>query len=234
MAFSWPTGLERVAEQMESIALVRSLVSKEGDHQRGTYLVKTGYRPDPTAVHPSIGAICCHELPAAGTEIPRHISILPNQWPARGGFLGDEFDAFKTGDPAKKVSDVTARVADPRIAAAAGRPGRARSAASRRGRQRGGRSDAARRARPRRAADDDLRAAARRSTSSQEPAGAAGRVRRHAVRPRLPGRAAADRGRRALRRSDARRLGQPRQQPRDSTAAEDDSRSGLRRPRRPI
>ncbi len=100
-------GLELVAEQMESIALVRSLVSKEGDHERGTYLAKTGYRPDPTAVHPSIGAICCHELPLAKTEIPRHISILPGQWPPRGGFLGDGYDAFKADDPAGPVPDVS-------------------------------------------------------------------------------------------------------------------------------
>ena len=110
-------GLERVAEQMASLAIVRSLVSKEGDHQRGTYLVKTGYRPDPTAVHPAIGAICCHELPAAGTDIPRHISILSNQWSARGGFLGDQFDAFQAGDPAEKVADVVPRVSEERLAA---------------------------------------------------------------------------------------------------------------------
>jgi uncharacterized protein (DUF1501 family) len=109
-------GLERVAEQMASLAIVRSLVSKEGDHQRGTYLVKTGYRPDPTAVHPAIGAICCHELPAAGAGIPRHISILPNQWPARCGFLGDQFDAFQAGDPAEKVADVVSRVSEDRLA----------------------------------------------------------------------------------------------------------------------
>ena len=36
---------------MGAISLVRSLVSKEGDHERGTYLLKTGYRPDPTLVH---------------------------------------------------------------------------------------------------------------------------------------------------------------------------------------
>jgi uncharacterized protein (DUF1501 family) len=107
-------GLERTAAQMASIALVRSLVSKEGDHERGTYLVKTGYRPDPTAVHPSIGAICCHELPGGGTDIPRHVSILPGQWPGRGGFLGDEYDAFKTGDPAGKIADVGPRVSQPR------------------------------------------------------------------------------------------------------------------------
>src|SRR5207302_8357753 len=100
-------GFELLAEQMPSVSLVRSLVSKEGDHERGTYLVKTGYRPDPTVIHPSIGAICCKELPAGKTEVPRHIAILPRQWPARGGFLGDEYDAFKTGDPAEKVPDVT-------------------------------------------------------------------------------------------------------------------------------
>jgi uncharacterized protein (DUF1501 family) len=107
-------GLDRVAQIMQSIAVVRSLVSKEGDHERGTYLVKTGYRPNPTAVHPSIGAICCHELPTGGSDIPRHISILPGQWPSRGGFLGDEFDAFKVGDPIDKIADVAARVSEPR------------------------------------------------------------------------------------------------------------------------
>ena len=59
-------GLERVAAEMGSIALLRSMTSKEGDHERGTYTMKTGFRPDPTVIHPSIGAVLCHELPAAG------------------------------------------------------------------------------------------------------------------------------------------------------------------------
>ena len=37
------------------------VVSKEGDHERATYNVKTGFRPDPTLVHPSLGAIVCHQ-----------------------------------------------------------------------------------------------------------------------------------------------------------------------------
>lgn len=108
-------GFERVAAEMGSISLVRSLVSKEGDHERGTYFVKTGYRPDPTVMHPSLGAICCHELSPGRTEIPRHISILPGQWPSRGGFLGDQYDAFKTFDPREKVPDVAPRVAPARV-----------------------------------------------------------------------------------------------------------------------
>jgi len=103
-------GYERLADVMSEVSLIRSMVSKEGDHERGLYLAKTGYRPDVTADYPSIGAICCHELPVGRTEIPRHVSILTNKWPARGGFLGAEYDAFQTGDPLQKLPDVTAQV----------------------------------------------------------------------------------------------------------------------------
>jgi uncharacterized protein (DUF1501 family) len=86
-------------------------------------------------VHPSIGAICCHQLPLAGAEMPRHISILPQQWPGRGGLLGNQYDAFQTGDPRQKVPDITAavdaardaaRFADQRVVDAAFAAGRAR------------------------------------------------------------------------------------------------------------
>jgi hypothetical protein len=103
-------GFEQLADLMGDVSLVRSMVSKEGDHERGTYQLKTGYRPDPTVEHPSIGAICCHELPVGDTAIPRHVSILPAQWPARGGLLGGEFDAFQVPDPAGKLPDVTPSV----------------------------------------------------------------------------------------------------------------------------
>jgi hypothetical protein len=103
-------GFERLAEEMESISLIRSMTSKEGDHERGTYTLKTGFRPDPTVIYPSIGAVACHELAVNKTEIPRHVSILSSQWPARGGYLGDKYDAFLMDDPAKPVPDTKAEV----------------------------------------------------------------------------------------------------------------------------
>jgi uncharacterized protein (DUF1501 family) len=109
-------GLERLADQMAHVSLVRSLWSKEGDHERGTYTLKTGFRPDPTVTHPSLGAIVCHDTPAAGVDIPRHVSILPTEWPARGGLLGAEYDAFKVYDPADKVPDTTPHVSPDRFA----------------------------------------------------------------------------------------------------------------------
>ncbi len=108
------SGLPRTAEELGSVALVRSMVSGEGDHERATYAMKTGYRPDPTMVHPAIGAILCHELPGAGTDIPRHVSILPGQWPARGGFLGDQYDALLTDDPSAPVPDTRSQTSSER------------------------------------------------------------------------------------------------------------------------
>lgn len=103
-------GLEQTAEVADRLAIVRATQSAEGDHERGTYAVKTGYRPTPAAVHPSLGAIVCHQFRDQHVDLPRHISILPGQWPGRGGFLGDEFDAFKTFDPQNPIPDVKAYV----------------------------------------------------------------------------------------------------------------------------
>lgn len=107
-------GMPHVAEMMDTFSIVRNVVSKEGDHERANYNVKTGYRPDPTLVHPSIGALLAHQLPKGKTEIPRHVSIFSGGWPSRGGYLGDQFDAFKTGDPNSPIPDVLKRVSDQR------------------------------------------------------------------------------------------------------------------------
>ena len=101
--------LPQVADHMDRLSLVRAVTSKEGDHERAAYNIKTGFRPDPTLVHPSLGAIVCHQT-TDNVEIPRHISILPGPWAARGGYLGDQFDAFKTYDPQGPIPDVTSRV----------------------------------------------------------------------------------------------------------------------------
>ncbi|MDE0937898.1 MAG: DUF1501 domain-containing protein [Mariniblastus sp.] len=106
-------GLEQVAEQMDHISLIRSVTSKEGDHERAIYNVKTGFRPDPTLIHPSIGSVICHQMNHERdrqVDIPRHISILPSKTPGRGGYLGDQYDAFKVFDPVQAIPDVASRV----------------------------------------------------------------------------------------------------------------------------
>ena len=96
----------QMAEQIQHLNVIRSLTSKEGDHERGTYMLKTGYRPDPTTLHPSLGAIVSHQLPDQKLEIPAHVSLGSGPWPARGGYLGDEFDAFRIYEPGNRVNNM--------------------------------------------------------------------------------------------------------------------------------
>ena len=106
--------LPLTAELLHLTTLVRSIVSKEGDHERATYQLKTGWRPDPTIIHPSIGAVLCHQT-SDNLEIPRHVSILSNQWPARGGYLGGQYDAFQTGDPKRRLKNLRSPANDDRM-----------------------------------------------------------------------------------------------------------------------
>jgi hypothetical protein len=110
-------GLAQLAEQMDAVSIVRSVTSKEGDHERAVYNLKTGYRMDPTVIHPAIGSVICHQLESISgqtVDIPQYVSILPGSSPGRGGYLGDQYDAFKVFDPLNPIPDVTPSVADSR------------------------------------------------------------------------------------------------------------------------
>lgn len=49
--------LPKMAKQMHHLNILRSLDSKEGNHDRGNYLMHTGYSPNPTVVHPGWGSV---------------------------------------------------------------------------------------------------------------------------------------------------------------------------------
>ncbi|WP_299465860.1 DUF1501 domain-containing protein [uncultured Gimesia sp.] len=103
-----------LAEQLDAMSVIRSMVSKEGDHERGTKYLKTGYRPEPTTVYPALGAIITQQAPAPDLEIPQHISMGNTQFPARGGYLGGHLDAFRVQDPGKNIGNMRASVESPR------------------------------------------------------------------------------------------------------------------------
>jgi hypothetical protein len=106
--------LPRLAERLHGTSMIRSMVSREGDHERATYHLKTGWRPEPTVVHPAIGSVICHQSPQQ-LDIPAHISILPGQWPARGGYLGSAYDAFRLEQPGAPISNLRPSVAADRL-----------------------------------------------------------------------------------------------------------------------
>jgi len=69
--------LPKTAQIMKSLSLVRAMSTREADHGRGRYYMRTAYIPNPTVVHPGFGSVVSYEL---GTkrqdlEIPAFVSI---------------------------------------------------------------------------------------------------------------------------------------------------------------
>lgn len=106
-------GYPRLAERLRHLSLVRSLVTAEGEHSRGSYILHTGYAPNPSVRRPTLGAIAAHELARPGLELPPHVAFLASA-PPQGGYLGPEVRAFVAGDPRDPLPDLVAPVDEPR------------------------------------------------------------------------------------------------------------------------
>lgn len=81
--------LPQMATQAQHLALIRSMSTKEGNHQRAQYLMHTGYTPNPTISHPSLGGWVSEELGDPNSDLPNFVSI---SGPSIGaGFLGVQY-----------------------------------------------------------------------------------------------------------------------------------------------
>ncbi len=96
--------LPKVAEQADKLTVVRSMTSKEGNHDRGRYLLHTGYVPSGTLRHPSLGAWVSHELGDRSSEVPQFVAIRGGA--IGSGFLGVEHAPLSVQDPQEGLSNI--------------------------------------------------------------------------------------------------------------------------------
>src|SRR5437870_7847139 len=54
--------LPKLAKFGDRLAVIRSMLTKEGDHDRATFLLRTGYLPQGPIEYPAIGALLSKEL----------------------------------------------------------------------------------------------------------------------------------------------------------------------------
>jgi hypothetical protein len=87
-------GWEHVARQMRDIALIRSVTNREGEHQRATYQLHTGYVPAGGVRHPSLGSIAARELGPRDFDLPHFVSIGNRLTTIGSGFLGARVAPF--------------------------------------------------------------------------------------------------------------------------------------------
>lgn len=95
--------LPKLAEFGNRLAVIRGLNTKEGDHGRGTYLMRTGHKPLGPIQYPSIGASLANQLRSTSSleGLPGHISVGAyrafNQEAFGPGFLGPRFGPLIVG-----------------------------------------------------------------------------------------------------------------------------------------
>ncbi len=96
--------LPKTAARMLDFALIRSMTSKEGNHSRARTLIHTGYPPEATVKHPTMGSSLSAEIAPADFELPNFITVGPAQdGPA---FLGVKHAPFVTTNPLKKPDNM--------------------------------------------------------------------------------------------------------------------------------
>lgn len=93
--------LPKLSRQMEYVSVIRSMTTKEGDHGRATFLMRTGYLPQGPVKYPTLGSVLSKELGQDQGEIPSFISISPQRFlsPAAfsPGFLGPRYAPLVVG-----------------------------------------------------------------------------------------------------------------------------------------
>src|SRR5947199_7618881 len=95
VAEHWPN----VAKVMHEIALVRSMTNREGEHQRATYQLHTGYPPAGGVRFPSLGSTVAREIGPRESELPHFVSVGNRFTTIGSGFLGMAYAPFIVANP---------------------------------------------------------------------------------------------------------------------------------------
>ncbi len=102
----WSANLPQLAEQSDKLAVFRSLTTKEGNHQRASYLLHTSYVPSSSVNYPTLGSAVAHAIRQPTSELPAFVRIGRTQNSGNGGFLGTEFDAFQMNSATRMPDNV--------------------------------------------------------------------------------------------------------------------------------
>ena len=95
----------RLARRMHHVALVRSMTSTQGVHERGNYLAHTAFFQTPTITHPTLGAWALRLLGPSAGGLPGNILINGSPQHPGAGFLGPELAPLPVIDPSAGLPD---------------------------------------------------------------------------------------------------------------------------------
>ena len=96
-------GWDKTAQVMNELTLIRSMTNKEGNHQRASYQLHTGYAPSGSVKHPNLGAALAKEMADDKFDLPSVVSIGRT---VGAGFLGVDYEPFNVDNPGQLPSNV--------------------------------------------------------------------------------------------------------------------------------
>jgi hypothetical protein len=94
-------GWTNLAGEMRDVAVIRSMSNREGEHQRASYQMHTGYVPAGGVRFPSIGSIVASEIAPHDFDLPHFVSIGNRLLTIGSGFLGMNYAPFAVADPTR-------------------------------------------------------------------------------------------------------------------------------------
>lgn len=107
---SFSEHLPQLAKQADKLAILRGMSTKEGDHQRGTVLMRTGHIPGGPVAYPSMGSSLSKALTDQETGLPSYVSIAPGGFARESispGFLGPKHMATTVASSPAADDDFT-------------------------------------------------------------------------------------------------------------------------------
>jgi len=107
--------LPMMAQRMHQVSVVRSMSTREADHDRGRYYMQTGFVPNPTVEHPGYGAVVARELSGdrPDLQLPPFVAVGgASQGP---GFLGMAWAPLNVSSNGR-IRDLESRIELPRLA----------------------------------------------------------------------------------------------------------------------
>jgi hypothetical protein len=98
--------MAETAKQRKHLSIVRSLVTNEGSHDRGTVLMNTGRQPNPVVQFPAMGAVASQQLTPTDLPLPGFIGIGGVAQRIGPGFLGMAYAPFSVQNAGQPPANI--------------------------------------------------------------------------------------------------------------------------------
>jgi hypothetical protein len=98
--------LAKLANLSDELAVIRSMSTETGDHEQGTYFIRTAYKKINSIQHPALGAWVLHATGKLAKDLPGSVLIGNGNEHPNAGFLDSSLIPVPVADPAKGLENI--------------------------------------------------------------------------------------------------------------------------------